>query len=149
MNKYKANHPKMYNNLRANICSEPMPCPVYCSPKGHKEGDMEGRPIHTATNTPATQLSKYFAKELNTLLDYVPAHLKNTADFAGFIKNLDWSSIHGFCSLNVCNLYGFIPLEDLNEKKKHQVYLQLSNSFFKYIKKIVTYAPYKMMILKH
>ncbi|CAB3980386.1 Hypothetical predicted protein, partial [Paramuricea clavata] len=61
-NKYKSSDPKMYNNLRANICSEPMPCPVYCLPKDHKEGDLKGRPIHAATDTPATRLSRYLAK---------------------------------------------------------------------------------------
>jgi hypothetical protein len=49
------------------------------------------------------------------LLRYVPAHLRNTADFIEFINNIDCSSIHGFCSLDVCNLYGSIPLDDLNE----------------------------------
>ncbi|XP_028404094.1 uncharacterized protein LOC114526768 [Dendronephthya gigantea] len=111
-NKYKSSGPKMYNNIRANIWSEPMPCPVYCLPKDHKEGDLKGRPIHAATDT---QLSKYLAKQLNMLLCYVPAHLRNTTDFIEFISNLDYSSIHGFLSLDVCNLYGSIPLDDLNE----------------------------------
>ena len=98
------------------MCSEPMPCPVYCLPKDHKKGELKGRPIHAATDTPATQLSKYLAKELNTLLCYVPAHLRNTTDFTEFWNDLDGSSICGFCSLDVCNLYGSIPLEDYNEK---------------------------------
>ena len=93
-----------------------MPCPVYCLPKDHKEGELKGRPIHAATDTPATQLSKYLAKELNKLLCYVPAHLRNTTDFIEFLSDLDGSSICGFCSLDVCNLYGSIPLEDYNEK---------------------------------
>jgi hypothetical protein len=74
----------------------------------HKEGDLKGRPIHAATDTPATRLSRYLAKQLNMLLRYVPAHLRNTADFIEFINNLDCSSIHGFCSLDVCNPSGSI-----------------------------------------
>ncbi len=105
----------MYNNLRSNICSEPMPCPIYCLPKDHKEGELKGPPIHAATDTPTTRLSSYLAKQLNMLLRYVPAHLRNTADFIKFINNLDCSSVHRFCSLDVCNLYGSIPLDDLNE----------------------------------
>ena len=31
-------------------------------------------------------------------------------------RKIDGASIHGFCSLDVCNLYGSIPLEDLNDK---------------------------------
>jgi hypothetical protein len=40
-NKYKIQDPKLYAALKANICSEPMPCPVYCLPKDHKEGDLK------------------------------------------------------------------------------------------------------------
>ena len=72
--------------------------------------------FNAATDTPATPLSKYLAKELNTLLCYVPAHLRNTTDFIEFLNDLGGSSIRGFCSLDVCNLYGSIPLEDYNEK---------------------------------
>jgi hypothetical protein len=61
--KYETNHPKLYKDLKATICSEPKPCPVYCLPKDHKEGDLKGRPIHyAAKDTPATFLSKYLAK---------------------------------------------------------------------------------------
>ena len=41
-----------------------------------------------------------------------------------FINNLDCSSIFmGFCSLDVCNLYGSIPVHNLNENKL-SVYLR-------------------------
>ena len=112
--KYKTNNPQLYNNLRTNICSEPMPCSVYCLPKDHKEGDLKGRP----TDTPATKLSKYLAKELNTLLCYVPAHLRNTTDFIEFLNDFDRSSICGFCSLDICNLYGSIPIPLANRHSK-------------------------------
>ena len=93
-----------------------MPSPVYCLPKDHKEGDLKGRPIHAATDVPGTSLSKFIAKSLHSLLRHVPAHLKNTHDFIGSISSIDGASVHGFCSLDVCNLYGSIPLEDLNDK---------------------------------
>jgi hypothetical protein len=91
-----------------------MPCPVYCLPKDHKEGCLKGRPIHAATDAPDTSLSKFLARSLNSLLKHVPAHLKNTQEFINFLKGMDGESIYNFCSLDVCNLYGFIPLEDIN-----------------------------------
>ena len=109
--KYREDHPELSKSLRQNTCSEPLPCAVYCLPKDHKEGDLKGRPIHAATDTPATRLSKFLAKSLNTLLAHVPAHLRNTEEFIEFLSSMD-DSIKGFCSLDVCNLYGSIPLED-------------------------------------
>ena len=38
-------------------------------------GDLKGRPIHAAVDTPATSLSKYLAKALQPLLKHLPAHL--------------------------------------------------------------------------
>ena len=141
--KYKTNNPQLYNNLRTNICSEPMPCSVYCLPKDHKEGDLKGRP----TDTPATKLSKYLAKELNTLLCYVPAHLRNTTDFIEFLNDFDRSSICGFCSLDICNLYGSIPLEDYNEKTPG-IFMIVKNNSFISIRNIVSCMLWKMMTLK-
>ena len=76
--KYKTNHSKLFYDLKTTICSEPMPCPVYCLPKDNKEGCIKGRPIHAATDAPDTSLSKFLAISLNSLLEHVPAHLKNT-----------------------------------------------------------------------
>ena len=107
-----------------------LPCSTYCLPKDHeKDGDLKGRPIHAAADTPATSLSIYLAKALQPLLKHVPAHLRNTEEFIEFISNTE--SVHGFCSLNVCNLYGSIPLEDLNDDtpsvffSKHKSYCEL------------------------
>ena len=113
-NKYKTNHSKLFHDLKTTICSEPMPCSVYCLPKDHKEGCLKGRPIHAATDAPATSLSKFLARSLSSLLKHVPAHLKNTQEFINFLKGMDGESVYNFCSLNVCNLYGSIPLEDIN-----------------------------------
>jgi hypothetical protein len=115
-NKYKTTDPALYKALKANICSEPMPCPVYCLPKDHKEGELKGRPIHSATDTPATSLSQYLARSLNKLFHHVPAHLKNSQEFISSLNNIDGDKVHGFCSLDVNNLYGSIPLEDVNSK---------------------------------
>ena len=95
--------------LKDNICCEPLPCPVDCLPKEHKEGELKGSPIHAATDTPATGLSKFLARSLNSLLDFVPAHLRNTQEFIELISSLH--NIKGVCSLDVYNLYGSIPLE--------------------------------------
>ena len=40
-NKYKTKDPGLYKSLKSNICSEPTPCPVYCLPKDHKEGQLK------------------------------------------------------------------------------------------------------------
>ena len=115
-NKYRHKNPKLYKDLKATICSEPLPCSAYCLPKDHKEGsELKGRPIHAATDTPATSLSKYLAKSLQELLKHIPAHLKNTDEFINFISNTDSNSVQGFCSLDVCNLYGSIPLTDIDD----------------------------------
>ena len=45
----------------------------------------------------------------------VKSHLKNTDEFINFLNSIE-NEIHGFCSLDVTNLYGSIPLEDINEK---------------------------------
>ena len=50
------------------------------------------------------------------LLHHVPAHLRNTEEFIDSLKILDADKVHGFCSLDVNNLYGSIPLEDVNPK---------------------------------
>ncbi|PIK45537.1 putative reverse transcriptase [Apostichopus japonicus] len=93
-----------------------MPCAVYGLPKDHKEGHLKCRPIHPATDTPATKLSKSLAYSLTQLLDKVPAHLRNCDDFLRFLDNIKGQNIHGFCSLDVSNLYGSIPLDDMDNK---------------------------------
>ena len=113
--KYQYSNPKLCKDLKATICSEPLPCTAYCLPKDHKDGDLKGRPIHAAVDTPATSLSKYLAKALQPLLKHVPAHLRNTEEFVDFLSNVNGESVHEFCSLDVSNLYGSIPLEDLND----------------------------------
>ena len=112
--KYERDHPQLSKNLKSNIYTEPLPCPVYCLPKDHKQGELKGRQIHAATDTPATSLSKYLANSLNSLLRYVPAHLKNIEEFIESLAEIE-GEIQGFCSLDVCNLYGSIPLEDIND----------------------------------
>ncbi|XP_068670976.1 uncharacterized protein [Montipora foliosa] len=112
-NKYTKKQPELSKALKDNICCEPLPCSVYCLPKDHKKGELKGRPIHAATDTPATPLSTFLVRSLNNILAHVPAHLKNTQEFIDFISSLD--DIKGFCSLDVCNLYGSIPLEDLED----------------------------------
>ena len=49
------------------------------------------------------------------LLGHVPAHIKNTEEFIKFLSEVE-GDIYGFCSLDVQNLYGSIPLEDVNDK---------------------------------
>ena len=44
---------------------------------------------------------------------YIYTRLRNTEDFIEFLSEID-GDVQGFCSLDVCNLYGSIPLEDIN-----------------------------------
>lgn len=81
-----------------------------CLPKDHKEGELNGRPIHAAIDTPATHLSKFLSNSLKSILTHIPAHLKNTQEFVNFISTLD--NVKGFCSSDVSNLYGSFPLND-------------------------------------
>ena len=53
-NKYQYSYPKLYKDLKATICSEPLPCTAYCLPKDHKDENSKGRPIHAAVDTPVT-----------------------------------------------------------------------------------------------
>ena len=111
--KYRFKYPELYNDLR---CSESLPCSAYCLPKDHKKGPgLKDEPIHAATDTPATSLSRYLAKSLLMLLKHVPAHLKNTEELINFISNIDDNPVQGFCSLNVCNLYESMPLVDIDD----------------------------------
>ena len=82
--------------------------------------------IHDATDTPATRLSTFLVKSLNNILTHVLAHLKNTQEFIDFISTLH--DIKGFCSLDVCNLYGSIPLEDL-EDGTHVIFTIMKDFF--------------------
>ena len=83
---------------------------MYCIPKDHKEGELKARTIHAATDTPATRLSKVLSNPLKSILTHVPANLKSTEEFVSFISTLD--NVKSFCSLDVSNLYGSIPLND-------------------------------------
>ena len=109
--KYSKTHLELSKAFKDNICCEPLPSSVYCLPKDHKKGELKGRPIHAATDTPATRLLTFLVKSLNNILTHVAAHLKNTQEFIDFISTLD--DIKGFYSLDVCNLYGSIPSKTL------------------------------------
>ena len=129
--KYQYSNPKLCRkDLKATICSEPLPCTSYCLPKDYKDGDLKSGPTHAAVDTPATPLSKYLAKALQPLLKHVPAHLRNTEEFVDFLSNVDGESVHEFCSLDVSSLYGSIPLEDLSDNTP-SVFAVAANFFLK------------------
>lgn len=91
-------------------CFEPVPSSMYCVPKDHK-ATLKGRPIVNASDTPSTALCKLMADILNSLLTFIPAHLKNSHEFVERIKNYDWKDNDRFGSLDVTNLYGSIPID--------------------------------------
>ena len=91
--KYKKKNPKLWRDLKSQTSSEPLPSPAYALPKDHKEGELKGRPIHSAVDTPATPLSKYLVDSLNPLLRHVNAHLKNNKEFIDFFERRKRQSI--------------------------------------------------------
>ena len=80
-NKQPANLKKI---LSLGKCSEPLPSKMTLLPKDHKE-IIKGRPLVSATDTPATTLSKILTKCLKPTLSLINSHLKDTANF---IKNI-------------------------------------------------------------
>ncbi len=99
------------NILKSLTCSEPLPSVLYCLPKDHKPGDLKGRPIVAALDTPSTKLSVWMANVLNGLLVHVPAHIKSSSHFKDLLCDLRVPHDYKMASLDVTNLYGSIPLE--------------------------------------
>jgi hypothetical protein len=76
--------------------------------------------------------------------------LSNTQDFKEFLSEIDGKSVESFCSLDVCNLYGSISLQDLNENTP-SVFTVAKRFFQKYKKprRNATYGRWMAMIFTH
>ena len=87
---------------------------LYGIPKDHKP-DIPLRPIVSACDDPVDKLTWLLEKVVTQLLPYVPAHLKNTAQF---FETLSAQYPMGFeegtilFSVDVVNLYGNIPITE-------------------------------------
>ena len=86
----------------------------YGLPKTHKPGNPL-RPIVSACGDPLDKLSWFLQCILTQLLSFIPAHLTNTQSYLTRLKytfpnGLPPSSI--VFSIDVCNLYGSIPIQE-------------------------------------
>ena len=86
----------------------------YGLPKTHKPGNPL-RPIVSACGDPLDKLSWFLQCILTQLLTFIPAHLPNTDSYLTKLKDafptgLPPGSI--IFSLDVCNLYGSIPIQE-------------------------------------
>ena len=91
--------------------SEPLPSKPYGLPKDHKEGPLTCRPIISTCDSSVRQLSVLMSNTLNPLIPcHVEAHLPSTTHFISSIQHFTMEPEYTFGSLDVCNLYGSIPL---------------------------------------
>jgi len=90
-------------------CSQPTPSSCYALPKDHKEGPLKGRPIVAALDGPGRKLAKLLSNKLNEILPNIPSYLKDADDFIKKLNRMDASTVDGFASFDVTNLYGSIP----------------------------------------
>jgi hypothetical protein len=76
--------------------------------------------------------------------------LSNTQDFKEFLSGIDGESVESFCSLDFCNLYGSIALQDLNENTP-SVFTVAKRFLQKYKKprRNATYGRWMTMIFTH
>ena len=87
-------------------------------PKDHKQ-DMPLRPIVSACSDPLDKITWLLERIATQLLDFVPAHLKNTKDYQRRLKlqypdNKLPTNVIIF-SVDVINLYGNIPPEEATD----------------------------------
>jgi len=105
-NKYSDN---IKSSLSQCVCSEPLPKRPYGLPKDHKDGTLKCRPIVSSIPAASRKLCILLSKVLKPILDYIPTHIKSSADFLSRIPpTIPENSYYG--SLDVKNLYGSIPL---------------------------------------
>ena len=116
-NKYKDNQENIYKWLISCKCSEPSLNSTYVLPKDHKNGVLKGRPIVAATDGPSNVLARELSKHLHHLLSAVDAHLPDAIEFVKWIKKIDGSSVGGYGSLDVVNLYNSIPRNNYGDDK--------------------------------
>ena len=86
----------------------------YGLPKTHKSGNPL-RPIVSACGDPLDKLSWFLQCILTQLLSLIPAHLPNTDAFLAKMKSIFPDKLPPgtiLFSLDVCNLYGSIPISE-------------------------------------
>ena len=110
-NKYKESE-DLHKKLHNARCSQPTPSSTYVLPKDHKEGSLKGRPIVAALDSPSVRLAKLFSSELSNILHHINAHIPKTSSFLDSLNSISIKLNSKLASLDVCNLYGSIPLED-------------------------------------
>ena len=74
--------------------------------KSTNTGSFPLRPIASTRNTPTDRIDWLVSQILNQLIDFVPAHLRNTNELLRELKSLEnLNKNHIFISLDAVNLY--------------------------------------------
>ena len=100
----------------------------YGLPKTHKTGNPL-RPIVSACGDPLDKLSWFIQIILTQLLSFIPAHLSNTDSYLTKMKNVFPGSLPPgsiIFTLDVCNLYGSIPIQEGIDAVMHLVQVNLT-----------------------
>ena len=102
------------NDLQRLLPQHSRTAEFYGLPKTHKVGNPL-RPIVSSCGDPLDKLSWFMQRILTQLLAFIPAHLTNTNEYLTrltdrFPEKLPPGSI--VFSLDVCNLYGSIPVQE-------------------------------------
>jgi len=124
-------------SLVSNKCTEPLPKLPYGLPKDHKPGNLKCRPIVSNKGSASENLCIWLVKELKPLLDYIPAHLKSTAEFISLLPTTLPENTE-FGSLDVQNLYGSIPLTD--SENSPSIYRIVSQFIYEHRDETVLYV---------
>lgn len=82
----------------------------YHLPKVHKSLiDPLGRPIVASTNSFTNGLSIYIDSCLQTLVNRLPAYIKNSSEVINVLQQYTWEEGYMWASLDVASLYTSIP----------------------------------------
>ena len=100
---------------------------MYGLPKIHKEG-IPLRPILSANNTSSYNISKYLVEQLQnlTINNYT---IKNSYEFANFVKSVKHANQYTMCSFDIKSLFTNIPLNETIDICLRELF-QNDNSFY-------------------
>lgn len=140
---------KLPSTLAAELVPSHSRTPVmYGLPKDHKE-NVPLRPIISACGGPTEKTSWLLERILNQLLQFVPAHLRNTDDYLKRLaekypdQQLPENAI--IFSIDVVNLYGSIPLDEgvtavVDFVKEHQAEIDMCGLTPEDLAKLLTHC---------
>ena len=99
--------PELYKRLRSSGGLTPQ---LYGLPKLHKPG-VPLRPIVSFIQSPSYQLSKHLSRFLSPLIGNTDSHVRNSSEFASFIRSKSLQPNEVLVSFDVVSLFTNIPVE--------------------------------------